>query len=59
MYDDGFPWIKFAIIAVPLVIVMLVWSPGFKWKLINSVGVLIGAAFALGGKSINLHGRRR
>lgn len=55
MYDSDFPYIKFLVVAVPLVIVMLIWSPGLKWKMINSLGIVIGAALAVSGKSINLH----
>lgn len=58
MYDEGFPWIKFAIITVPFIILMLYMADGWKWKILFSLCVPIGVGFALAGKSVNLHKRK-
>lgn len=56
-YDEGFPWIKFIILCIPGIIVMWIFAPTIKWKLLFTLAVPIGVGFALAGKSINVHGR--
>ena len=55
---DDFPWIKFTILCIPLIILMWVMAPSLKWKILYTVCVPIGVALALSGKSINLHKKR-
>lgn len=58
MYNEGFPWIKFTLVSVPLIVMMFFMADGLKWKILFSLCVPIGVGFALGGKSVNLHKRR-
>lgn len=55
---DDFPWIKFIILCIPLIIIMWVFAPTLKWKFVFTIAVPIGVMLALSGKSINLHKRR-
>ncbi len=57
MFED-FPWIKFTILTIPLIILMWAVAPTTKWKILFSLCVPIGVSLALAGKSINMHGRR-
>lgn len=57
MFED-FPWIKFIILSVPLIILMWFVAPSVKWKILFSLCVPIGVWLALTGKSINVHRRR-
>ncbi len=52
MYGEEFPWIKFAILSIPLTILMLIFAPGMKWKLLYVVAVQVGVFLALSGRSI-------
>ena len=52
MYEQGFPWIKFAILSIAFDIPVWIWSPGLKWKLLLSLAVFGGVALALAGKSM-------
>lgn len=52
MYDEGFPWIKFTILTIPLVIMMFFLADGLKWKILFSLCVPIGVGLALSGKSM-------
>jgi len=56
MFED-FPWIKFTILCIPLIILMWFAAPSLKWKLLFTLAVPIGVGLALSGKSINLHRR--
>lgn len=58
MYNDGFPWVKFFILCIPLIIIMLYFAQGLKWKILFALCVPVGVGFALAGKSINVHKRR-
>ncbi len=51
-YDSGFPWIKFAILSIPLIILMWILAPSLKWKLLFTIAVPIGVGLALTGKSL-------
>ncbi len=51
MFDD-FPWIKFVILCVPLIIMMWLMADGLKWKLLFTLAVPIGVGLALTGKSL-------
>jgi len=55
MFDDS-PvafWIKFGILVVPLSIVMFMFAPTLKWKLLfGLIAVPLGVYLALIGKSI-------
>lgn len=59
MYNEGFPWIKFTIICVPLIAMMIFMAPSIKWKILFSVCVPVGVGFALAGRSINFHNKRK
>ncbi len=59
MYDEGYPWIKFIILTIPLVILMFFMAPTMKWKILFSLCVPVGVGLALSGKSINLHKKKR
>lgn len=50
-----FSWVKFGIIFVPFVILMFIFAPSIKWKLMFSVGGAIGIWLALIGKSGRFH----
>ena len=58
MYDEGFPWVKFSILTVPLVIMMFYMADGLKWKILFALCVPIGVGLALSGKSLNPHKKR-
>lgn len=58
MFED-FPWIKFVILSILMIIPMWIFAPTLKWKLLFSLCVPIGVGLALVGKSINMHGRRQ
>ncbi len=51
-YNQGFPWIKFTVLSVPLIIIMFYYAPTLKWKLLFSVCVPVGVWLALAGKSL-------
>lgn len=59
---DDFPWIKFTILSVPLIIMMWFMAPALKWKILFTFAVPVGVGLALSGKSIGkdhgLGGRR-
>ena len=53
MYDDGFPWIKFLILTIPMSLILLCFAPTLKWKLLfGLVASPLGVALALMGKSM-------
>lgn len=58
-YYEGFPWIKFTILTIPLIVMMFFMAPTLKWKLLFSLAVPVGVGLALSGKSINPHGSKR
>ncbi len=59
MYGDSeFPWIKFTILCIPLIIVMWLMAPTLKWKILYTIAVPIGVALALSGKSLNFHPKK-
>lgn len=51
MYDE-FPWIKFTILTVLLIVPIVMMAPSMKWKLIFALSVPIGVVLALNGRSI-------
>jgi len=54
-----FPWIKFFILWIPFTVMVAIFAPGLKWKLLFPVCGAIGILLALNGKSINFSRRRR
>ena len=44
--------IKFAVLSIPLIIMMWFFAPTLKWKLVFSLAVPIGVGLALAGKSM-------
>ncbi len=56
-FDSTF-LIKFAVLYIPFVVLMLMFAPGLKWKLLFSFAGIIGIWSALAGKSISLHKKR-
>ena len=52
MYDGGFPWIKFVILFIPLVIFFFIFAPSFKWTVIFTFGGAFAIWMALTGKSM-------
>lgn len=48
---NEFPWIKFTILCVPLIVLMINFAPTLKWKILFSLCVPIGVGLALKGKS--------
>ena len=51
-YNSGFPWIKFGILCVLLVIPIWMMAPTLKWKFLFAFSVPIGVGLALSGKSM-------
>ena len=49
---DDFPWIKFVILCIPLIIFMWFMAPSIKWKILYTICVPIGVGLALSGKSL-------
>ena len=45
-------WIKFWIVFTPIFLYVLWMAPGFKWKLVLSLGAAIGAFLAVNGKTM-------
>ncbi len=52
---DDFPYIKFTILSIPLIIMMWFFAPTLKWKILYTIAVPIGVGLALTGRSIKLH----
>jgi len=54
--------IKFAILGIPLVVVIFMFAPTLKWKILLSLSGVVGLVIALSGKTIGkdhgLGGRR-
>lgn len=50
-YDKSF-WIKFFALVVPLSVIMWIWAPSLKWKLLFTPCVALGVWLALSGRSI-------
>lgn len=45
-------WIKFVILYIPFVIMMFVFAPTLKWKILFSISGIVGIGSALMGKGI-------
>ncbi len=48
---EDFSWLKFIILTVPLIIIMWMFAPTIKWKILYSLCVPVGVYLALMGKS--------
>lgn len=45
-------WIKFAFLLIPLVLFIFAFAPTIKWKILLSIGGVVGILLALTGKSL-------
>ena len=45
-------WLKLAILGIPLLIFILAFAPTLKWKIVLSIGGLLGMFIALSGSSL-------
>ncbi len=52
MYNQGFPWIKFFILFIPLIIFFFIFAPSFKWVIVFTFGGGLAIWMALTGKSM-------
>ena len=51
-FTDVGLWIKFAVLFIPLVIYIFISVPTIKWKILLSIGGVVGILLALSGKSL-------
>lgn len=45
-------WIKFAFLFIPLALFIFAFAPTIKWKILLSIGGVVGILMALTGKSL-------
>lgn len=57
--EEGFSWIKFIILSIVFSIIMWIFAPSLKWKILFTFASILGSALAVSGLSINPHRKRR